>query len=123
MQHIRVFGLWWEAKFSDTFEISKLTNYDLHIYRKWSLDNERVKAATWNSRLWALGILCKLIERDHGIADLLDGIEQKAMVRGSTQYRSLTEDEYHRLVHALEQNPRRAITTFEYKMAIRDAAA
>lgn len=71
------------------------------------------------TRLWALGILGKMINWD----DLLDGVEQKAMVHGSTLHRSLTDDEYHRLVHALENNPRRAVTEFENRIANRDAAA
>lgn len=119
IQHMHIFGLWWEAKFNEPFEPGNVTNYDLHVYRKWSLEQERVKAATWNSRLWALGILGKMI----GCDDLLDGVEQKAMVHGSTLHRSLTDDEYHRLVHALEQNPRRAVTEFECQTANRDAAA
>ena len=58
VQHVRVFSLWHEAKFEAPFTPHQLTNYDLHLYRAWSLDQEKVKAATWNSRHWALGILC-----------------------------------------------------------------
>ena len=123
MQHVRVFGLWHEAKFNQGFKPRNLTNYDLHLYRKWSLDQEKVRAATWNSRHWALGILCLWIQSTHGYADLMDGIEQKAQVRASTRHRSLTDDEYHRLVHTLEQDPRRAVTAFEYQSAIRNWAA
>ena len=119
IQHVRVFSLWHEAKFNQAFEPANLTNYDLHLYRKWSLDQEKVKAATWNSRYWALGILCMWIQS----ADLMDGVEQKAQVRASTKHRSLTDDEYHRLVHKLEQDPRRAVTVFEHHTAIRNWAA
>lgn len=119
MQHLRVFGLWYEAQFNQAFEPGILTNYDLLLYRKSSLGQEKVKAATWNSRHWALGILCVWI----GIPDLMDGVEQKSQVRASTKHRSLTDDEYHRLVHALEQGPRRAVTEFENQSAIRNWAA
>src|SRR4030065_686333 len=79
VQHTRVFGMWHTATFHQDFEPSALTNYDLHLYRKWSLDNEKVKAATWNSRHWALSILCMWIESRHGMlrGKLLDGGEQK----------------------------------------------
>ena len=119
IQHVRVFSLWYQAKFNQVFEPSLLTNYDFHVYREWSLKQEKVKAATWNSRLWALGILCEWV----GDPSLLEGIEQQGQVRGSTKHRSLTDDEYHRLVHALEQNIKRAVTIFEYQNAVRDWAS
>ena len=119
MQHIRVFGLWHEDKFNQPFEPGNLTNYDLHLYRKCSLDQEKVKAATWNSRHWALGILCLWI----GIPDLMDGVEQKSQVRASTQHRSLTDDEYHRLVHKLEQDTRQNELAFHHINHVRNWAA
>jgi len=119
VQHIRVFGLWYEAKFHQAFDPNALTNYDLTIYRAFSLDQEKVKAATWNSRHWALSIFCAWL----GSPDLMDGIEQKEQGRASTKHRSLTQDEYHRLIHLIEQDVRRALTTFEYKAALRDRAA
>lgn len=114
-QHIRVFAMWYEAKFNQAFEPSMLTNYDFHVYRDHSMKQEKVKAATWNSRLWAFTLLCEWI----GDPSLLDGIEGQSQVRGSTKHRSLTDDEYHRLVHTLEQNTRRAVTQFEYVDAVR----
>jgi Site-specific recombinase XerD len=119
MQHVGVFRLWYEAKFNQAFEPSLLTNYDFHLYREWSLKQEKVKASTWNSRLWALGILCEWI----GDPDLLQGVEQQGQVRGSTKHRSLTDNEYHRLVHQLEQNLKRTVTAFEYQNAVRDWAS
>ena len=118
-QHIRVFSLWYEAKFNQTFDPSLITNYDFHLYREWSLKQEKVKAATWNSRLWAFTIFTEWL----GDSSLLEGIEQQSQVRGSIKHRSLTEDEYHRLIHALEQNTKRAVTQFEYQNAVRDWAA
>ena len=125
IQHTRVFGMWHTATFHEPFEPAMTTNYDLHLYRKWSLDNEKVKAATWNSRHWALSILCMWIESTHGtlLANLMDGIEQKQSGLTSTKHRSLTDDEYHRLVHVLEKNSRRVVTAFEYKVTVRNWAA
>lgn len=118
-QHIRIFALWYATKFNQAFEPSLLTNYDFHLFREWSLKQEKVKAATWNSRLWALGILCEWINDP----SLLEGVEQQGQVRGSIKHRSLTDDEYHRLVHTLEQNLKRAVTAFEYQNAVRDWAS
>ncbi len=119
VQHIHVFSKWYEAKFNQAMNPQLLTNYDFHLYREWSLKQEKVKAATWNSRLWAFGILAEWI----GDPSLLDGVDQQEQIRGSTKHRSLTDDEYHRLVHTLEQNLKRAITAFEYRNAVRDWAA
>lgn len=118
-QHIRVFAAWHAATFHQPFAPNQVTNYDLHLYRKHSLDVERVKAATWNSRHWALSLFCEWT----GSPDLMDGVEAKEAGRTSTKHRSLTDDEYHRLVHALEQNTRRTVSEFEYWNAVRDWAA
>ena len=125
VQHTHVFGMWHTATFHEPFEPAMTTNYDLHLYRKWSLDNEKVKAATWNSRHWALSILCMWIESTHGTlrVNLMDSIEQKQSGITSTKHRSLTDDEYHRLVHVLEQNTRRVVTAFEYQVTVRNWAA
>lgn len=127
-QHVRVFGMWHTATFHEAFEPAMTTNYDLQLYRKWSLEQEKVKAATWNSRHWALGILCMWIQSTHGkrgmrSANLMDGVEQKQAGLVSTKHRSLTDDEYHRLVHVLEQNTRRVVTAFEYQVTVRNWAA
>lgn len=119
VQHARVFSLWYEAQFKQAFDPHTLTNYDLTLYRAWSLEKEKVMAATWNSRLWALGLICVYI----GCPELMNGIEQKQQVRASTKHRSLTSDEYHRLIHTIEQDTRRTVTPFEYLSAHRNRAA
>src|SRR3990172_2177554 len=125
VQHIRVFGMWHTATFHEPFEPAMTANYDLHLYRRWWVDKEKVKVATWNSRHWALSILCMWIESMHGTlrVNLMDGIEQKQSGITSTKHRSLTDDEYHRLVHMLEQNTRRVVTAFEYQVTVRNWAA
>ena len=119
VQHIRVFGLWHEAQFKDTFEPGTLTNYALHLYRKISLEQEKVKAATWNSRHWALGIFCTWL----ALPELMDGIEQKERGRASTKHRSLTDDEYHRLVRQTEKDTRDEVLEFHYHNRLRNRAA
>lgn len=119
VQHIRVFGLWHEAQFKETFEPGALTNYAIHLYRKFSLEQEKVMASTWNSRHWALGIFCTWI----GLPDLMDGVEQKEQGRASTKHRSLTDDEYHRLVRTIEHDTRDEVLEFHYHNRLRNRAA
>lgn len=120
---VRVFSLWHEAKFKESFEPGQLTNYDLHVYRQFSLDQEQVMADTWNLRHWALGIFCMWIQSAYGFTGLMDGVEKKERGLTSTKHRSLTEDERNRLIHTLEQDPRRAVTVFEHQVFIRNWAA
>lgn len=120
--HVRVFSLWHEAEFKGSFAPDQLTAYDLHAYRKWSLDDEKVIAATWNARHWALTIFCSWIQVTFGYTDLMDGVDKKKSGITSTKHRSLTEDERNRLIHTLEQDPRRAVTIFEHQVCIRNWA-
>lgn len=117
--HIRVFVAWYQHTFNTPFQPHELTNYALHLYRKHSLDAQKVKAATWNSRHWALTNYSQFI----GLPHLMDDIETKETGRASTKHRSLTDDEYHRLINTLETNVRRTLTDFERHNATRDQAA
>lgn len=123
-QHVRVFGLWWEAKYQDGFEPRKITSFDLHAYRQHSLEDARVAPDTWNARHWALGIMCQWIQSTLGpsYANLMDGIEQKKSGLRPGRYRSLTDQEYGYLVHRIERRTREAVTTFEYQTAVRNQA-
>lgn len=125
MQHLRVFSLWWEAKFNETFSPEKLTNFDLHAYRHHSLEEARVAPDTWNSRLWALRIFATWIHATLGnsYAGLADGVEPKEQGIRPSRYRSLTQQEYGWVIHRLERRTREAVTIFEYQTAVRDQAA
>lgn len=114
-QHIRVFAAWYQKTFDQPLNPRHLTNYDLHLYRKHSLDVEKVKASTWNARLWALTVLARTL----GNETLLEGIEGKDFGIRSTKHRSLTENEYHRLNHAMEIGIQRAVSDFERRNAVR----
>jgi len=118
--HIRVFIRWHEDTFHETFDPSALTNYALQRYRHHSLEVAKVKARTWNSRLWALTHLCAWLDRPQ----LIEDIEQKNKGRASTKHRSLTNDEYHRLIRVLELNvlKQEVHTDFKYQNAVRTQA-
>ncbi len=124
-QHVRVFSLWWEAKYRESFSPEKLTNYDLHAFRFHSLDEARVAPDTWNARLWALRILCQWIESTLGesFSNLADGVEMKEAGLRPNRYRSMTEQEFGYLVHKMERRTREAVTVFERECAVRDWAA
>lgn len=97
-QHVRVFALWYAAEFGHSFDAHMLTHYDLARFRSYSLNEAKVKARTWNSRLWALGVLCDWL----GMPELLEDVTEKSTNSTSDKHRALTDNEYNRLVHALE---------------------
>lgn len=99
-QHIRVFALWYEAEFGQPFDARLITHYDLVRFREHSLNEAKVKARTWNSRRWALGVLCEWLN----LSALMDDIEEKSPSTLTSRNRSLTDNEYNRLIHALELN-------------------
>lgn len=116
-QHITVFSAWHISTFGE-FDPQTITNYSLRTYRHHSLEEARITASTWNSRHWALTILCNWTSKPQ----LMEGIHQKDG-QPSEIHRSLTDQEYHRLNQVLEQRIQRAITTFEYRDRTRDRAA
>jgi len=119
-QHIRVFALWYQAQFNEPFEPQQITNYALLTYRHHSLEQARLAAATWNSRHWALGILCDYIDKPQ----LMQGIELKAEIQQSELHRSFTDAEYHRIHKTLEERigDRKIVTIFDYRDRVRDRA-
>ncbi len=123
-QHVRVFSMWWEAKYQEALAPEKLTNFDLHAYRHHSLEEARVKPDTWNSRLWALRIFCDWVHATHGgsYANLADGIEVKKQGNQASPYRSLTDQEYGYLVHKLERRTRDLTLPLQHQNAVRDQA-
>lgn len=116
-QHINVFAAWHTRIFGD-FHPQDLTNYALGRYRQHSLEEARVLASTWNSRHWALTILCNWIAKP----ELMYGIHQKDG-QPSEIHRSLTDQEYHRLHQVLEQKIQRSITPYEHRDRTRDRLA
>lgn len=119
LQHARVFSLWWQATYQEPFEPSLFTEIDLHAYRQHSLEEARVSADTWNSRLWALRILCAYA----GYPQLAEDLQGKKRGFKPGRYRSLTQQEYGYLVHNLELRIRRATTAFEHLAKVRERAS
>jgi integrase len=118
-QHIALFAAWYEAQFNTPFDPRQITGYALGAYRHHSLNEARVAARTWNSRWWALNILCQW----GGCPSAMDGIQQKQTTGRSEIHRRLKDDEYHRLHETLERRILAAVTLFEHRDRIRDRAA
>lgn len=118
IQRVHEFSLWYEAEFKQPFTPAELVNYHLIAFRKHSLDQAKVKARTWNSRYWALGILCTWI----GAPELLEGVTGKKHDQLSEKYRSLTKKERNDLIITCQKDIRGAVTQFDYYCAVRDYA-
>lgn len=118
IQRVREFTLWYEAEFKQTFNPAELVNYHFIAFRKHSLDHAKVKARTWNSRYWALGIFCAWL----GAPELLEGVTGKKHDQLSEKYRSLTKKERNDLIVTCQKDIRSAITQFDYYCAVRDYA-
>lgn len=118
VQRVREFSLWYEAEFKQPFNPADLVNYHFIAFRKHSLQEAKVKARTWNSRLWALGIFSTWI----GAPELLEGVTGKKHDQLSEKYRSLTKKERNNLIVTCQKDIRGAITQFDYYCAVRDYA-
>lgn len=118
LQHVRVFRAWYAAQFGHDLIDQDLTNYDLQLYREQSLKG-KVKPATWNSRLWALGVWVTWLGRPY----LVDGVEGKDYQNQSTKHRALAENEYHHLNQTMEREIERALTNNERRIANRNWTA
>lgn len=118
--HVRLFAAWYEAQFQRPFDAQAITNYAVHQYRHFTLNEQRLAANTWNSRWWALNMLCEWA----GCASAMAGVTQKTSASRSELHRRLTSQEYNRLHEALERNIRGSKPgTFELRDFTRDRAA
>lgn len=118
IQRVREFALWYEAEFKQAFNPAELVNYHFIAFRKHSLDQAKVKARTWNSRYWTLGIFCTWIDAP----ELLEGVTGKKHDQLSEKYRSLTKKERHDLHVTCQKDIRGYATQFDYYCAVRDYA-
>lgn len=116
LQTARILAAWYEVTYQEPLEPSTLTNYDLLAFRAWSLNIQRVAAATWNVRRAALANLAEWV----GDQGLMAGVSIQDT--GETALRWLDDAEYGRLVRTLERLPKRAITALQHERAIRDRA-
>jgi site-specific recombinase XerD len=118
MQRVREFSLWYEAEIKQIFNPFELVNYHFTTFRKHSLNEAKVKARTWNSRLWALTLLCQWM----GKPELLEGVNGKKHNQLSEKYRSLTKKERHDLHINYQKDIDGAVTQFDHYCAVRDYA-
>jgi len=118
IQRVREFALWYEAEFKQSFNPAELVNYHFIAFRKHSLNEAKVKARTWNSRLWALTILCQWID----VPELIEGVTGKKHDQLSEKYRSLTKKERNDLIVTCQKDVRGSVTQFDYYCAVRDYA-
>ena len=74
-QDVRGLAAWWEQEMGAGFDGGSLTSLDMHEYRKWSLDVERVRPATWNRRLASLRVFCGWLRDERVLrVDVLEGV-------------------------------------------------
>jgi integrase/recombinase XerD len=118
IQRVREFSLWYEAEFKQIFNPAELVNYHFIAFRKHSLEQAKVKARTWNSRFWALGIFCAWLDAP----ELLEGVTGKKHDQLSEKYRSLTKKERNDLIITCQKGIRGAVTQFDHYCAVRDYA-
>lgn len=117
MQHTRLFAKWYEDEFQNLFDPRAITHFAIMQYREHTLDT--LMAATWNSRWWALNILCEW----SGCPSAMAGVEQKATVQRSEMHRRLSDPEYRRLHETLERRILSAKSDFEYRNRVADRAS
>lgn len=116
VQTYRTLGAWYESAYGEDLNPSMLTNFDVLAFRNWSINIQRVAAATWNVRRAGLAALAEWL----GDASLLDGVAIQES--GETAIRWLDDAEYGKLVRTLERLPKQAVTSLEHQRALRDRA-
>ena len=120
-QDVEVFRSWWLAETGQDFSPDKITNYDLHAFRRWQVDGCKVAAATWNRRRAALTRFCDWAQACGWLTlNPLDGVQP--MEKASLPPRWLDRQEYARLMRQVEQNINAANTPLRRHAARRDAA-
>jgi integrase/recombinase XerC len=121
MQDIRVFVAWFERENQTGFEPGLLNSFDVQAFRRWSLEEQGVKPATWNrrraslQRLGAWAVAAGMSSFDP-TKDLERAKEQELAPRW------LSAAEFGRLVRELERQVNGANTEGRKARAVRDAA-
>ena len=121
LQDVGVFVRWWEQETGIGFVPEKLTNYDVHAFRRWQIDVRRVAASTWNRRRASLSRFCAwAVEMGWVAIDAMSGIQP--MEREELPPRWLDRQEFSALMRQVEQNINGANTGLRRERAVRDAA-
>ncbi len=116
IQTIEILKAWYQATYNESLDCALLTNYDLLAFRAWSINVQRVAAATWNVRRAGLMALCSWI----GDSSLMDDV--RALDPKEVTIRWMDDAEYGRLMRKLERLPKEAVTALEYQRSLRDRA-
>jgi len=124
MLDLQVFVRWFEGR-GEQFEPAVVTGVDLQDFRRYSLDEARVSAATWNRRRAALRVFCAwAVEAGLLAYDPSDGLAKAAVVANAPKW--LTMAEARRVLRALERRVQAAKAlglVGKYRRTVRDRAA
>lgn len=120
-QDLTVFSDWFEEENGERFLPEKLTNYDFRQFRKFQLSQVRVSAATWNRRMWSLGILAAYCwDQGYVKSDLMQGVEGAAVQALAPKW--LTRSDWGRFMRQVERDVNAALTEKQLETALRDQA-
>lgn len=120
-QNLLIFTRWYEEENHQAFSPDFLTNWDMQAFRRWSLEVQRVRPATWNNRLSALSALqewCR--EMGHIEGKPLDGIFSAESETLAPHW--LDQADFSRFMRQLELERNKANTQQRRDRAVRDAA-
>jgi integrase/recombinase XerC len=120
-QDLRHFVGWWEAENEDAFSPEKLTNWDLHAYRRHQLEIDRVSASTWNRRLSSLKRFADWAMAAGFVAmDPTTGV--KSLQKEDSAPKWLSKQDFGRFMRQVEKNLNSANTAHRKHIALRDMA-
>ncbi len=120
LQDIHIFEDWYTQQTGQVFQIDKITNWDMKQFRRYSLEEQGVRAATWNRRRASLQQLSEYAQA----SGLLKINPMRGVLRQeeTTVIRWLDNIEYGRVMRAVENQVNLARTDFQRIISIRDRA-
>jgi len=120
-QDLSVFLDWFLAENGEEFTPEKLTNWDMHAFRRYQVDVCRVAAATWNRRMSTMRKLAEFCQKGGFVSvDVFDGIQ--AMDQQDNQPRWMDNLDFARLMRQVERNVNAARSPMQRMNALRDQA-
>ncbi|NSW52176.1 MAG: tyrosine-type recombinase/integrase [Anaerolineae bacterium] len=118
---LMVFSDWFEEENGEVFLPEKLTNYDVRRFRKFQLEQARVSAATWNRRMWSLGLLADWCQaRGYVKTSPMEDIEGVAVQALAPKW--LSKSDWARFMRQVERDVNAASTSLQITTAKRDQA-
>lgn len=120
-QDLSVFLDWFQAENGEEFSPARLTNWDMHAFRRNQVDVCRVAAATWNRRMSTMRKLAEFCRKSGFTSvDVMDGIQ--GMEMQDNQPRWLDNLDFARLMRQVERNVNAARTPMQRANALKDQA-